>query len=170
VSESFELSDVNGFSAGAVGVPGDRTFYLQATSPGGAVWFKCEKQQVAALAEYFRRLMIDLPQPVVAPVAPFGAPETEDDAAFVLGTIGVGYETDRDRVVLVLDEIVPVGEDGEPDADAVANQGRARLHLTRDQVMAFIGAADDAVAGGRPTCRWCGLPMNVEGHHCPRMN
>ena len=170
MSDSFELTEVNVFTAGAVGLPGERTFYLQATSSLGAVWFKCEKQQVAALAEYFRRLMVDLPQPVVAPVAPFGAPETEDDAAFVLGTIGVGYETDRDRVVLVLDEIVPVGEDGEPDPDAVVNQGRARLYLTRDQVMAFIGAADDAVAGGRPTCRWCGLPMNVEGHHCPRMN
>jgi uncharacterized repeat protein (TIGR03847 family) len=170
VSDSFELTELDGFSAGAVGLPGERTFYLQATSSLGDVWFKCEKQQVAALAEYFRRLMVDLPQPVVARVAPFGAPETEDDAAFVLGTIGVGYETDRDRVVLVLDEIVPVGEDGEPDPDAVVNQGRARLYLTRDQVMAFIGAADDAVAGGRPTCRWCGLPMNVEGHHCPRMN
>ena len=170
MSDSFELTEVTGFSAGAVGLPGERTFYLQATSSLGAVWFKCEKQQVAALAEYFRRLMVDLPQPVVAPVAPFGAPETEDDAAFVLGTIGVGYETDRDRVVLVLDEIVPVDEDGEPDPDAVVNPGRARLYLTRDLVMAFIGAADDAVAGGRPTCRWCGLPMNVEGHHCPRMN
>ena len=50
MSDSFELSDVSVFSAGAVGLPGERTFYLQATSPAGAVWFKCEKQQVAALA------------------------------------------------------------------------------------------------------------------------
>lgn len=170
MSESFEISELSVFSAGAVGLPGERTFYLQATSRSGAVWFKCEKQQVAALAEYLRRMMVDLPQPVVAPMAPFGPPDAGDDPAFVIGTIGVGYESDRDRVVMVLEELVATDEEGEPDAEAAANQGRARLHLTRDQVMAFIGAADDAVAGGRPTCRWCGLPMNLDGHHCPRMN
>jgi hypothetical protein len=26
------------------------------------------------------------------------------------------------------------------------------------------------VEAGRPNCRWCGLPMNIDGHPCPRMN
>ena len=30
--------------------------------------------------------------------------------------------------------------------------------------------SSQAVAGGRPLCRWCALPMDPDGHFCPRMN
>jgi hypothetical protein len=26
------------------------------------------------------------------------------------------------------------------------------------------------VAAGRPNCRWCGFPIDPDGHPCPRMN
>jgi hypothetical protein len=26
------------------------------------------------------------------------------------------------------------------------------------------------VAAGRPACLFCGLPVNIDGHACPRMN
>ena len=45
-----------------------------------------------------------------------------------------------------------------------------RLLVTRGQALAFAGRAAELVASGRPACRFCGLPMDPEGHPCPRMN
>jgi len=170
MSANIELPEVSTFTAGAVGRPGQRTFYLQVVAVSGSLWFKLEKQQVSALGEHLRRMMADLPQPVVAPDAPFSAPPSAEDATFVIGVMGAGYEADRDRVVMLLEELVPVDEEGEIEPETAADQGRVRLHLTRDQVMAFVAAAEAAVANGRPSCRWCGFPMDPDGHHCPRMN
>ena len=45
-----------------------------------------------------------------------------------------------------------------------------RVRLTRAQVSAFVSHARTIVAAGRPPCRLCGLPLDPEGHMCPRMN
>ena len=49
-SHDFEAVDL--FTVGAVGEPGHRTFLIQAQAGPTHVTVKCEKQQVAALAEY----------------------------------------------------------------------------------------------------------------------
>ena len=46
VSASFELDAPDHFTAGAVGPPGQRVFYLQAREGGTLVTLKCEKEQV----------------------------------------------------------------------------------------------------------------------------
>ena len=48
------------FTAGTVGPPGQRVFYFQARDGDTVVTLRCEKQQVAALAEYFAGLLDDL--------------------------------------------------------------------------------------------------------------
>lgn len=45
-----------------------------------------------------------------------------------------------------------------------------RVFLTRGQVQAFCEQADTLVAAGRPPCMWCSLPIDPDGHVCPRMN
>jgi uncharacterized repeat protein (TIGR03847 family) len=45
-----------------------------------------------------------------------------------------------------------------------------RVELTRGQALAFAGRAAELMASGRPSCRFCGLPIDPEGHPCPRMN
>jgi uncharacterized repeat protein (TIGR03847 family) len=45
-----------------------------------------------------------------------------------------------------------------------------KVRLTRAQVSAFVGHARALVAAGRPPCRFCGLPLDPDGHMCPRMN
>ena len=52
MSLSFEFTDPDLFTAGAVGPPGQRVFYLQAREGGHLASLKLEKQQVAALADY----------------------------------------------------------------------------------------------------------------------
>jgi uncharacterized repeat protein (TIGR03847 family) len=42
--------------------------------------------------------------------------------------------------------------------------------VTRSQAAAFCERADDLVAAGRPTCSFCGFPIDPDGHPCPRMN
>ena len=170
MSASFEFENVGRFATGAVGRPGERVFFIEVGTDNGSVWFKLEKQQVAALALHLRRMMTDLPQPADTADASFTPPLSADDAAFIVGTMSAGYEVDRDRIVMVVEEFVPVDENGDPEPEAAATQGRARLSLRREQVIGFVSAAEDAVTAGRPLCRWCGLPIDPDGHHCPRLN
>ena len=58
------------FTAGAIGPPGARVFYLQVQREDGTTAVKLEKQQVLALAEYLAGLLNDLPPAADAPEAP----------------------------------------------------------------------------------------------------
>ena len=67
--KSFEFDEVDAFTTGTVGQPGQRVFFLQARAAGAVVSLKCEKQQVAALTEYLGRLLKDLPSLTERPLA-----------------------------------------------------------------------------------------------------
>lgn len=167
MSAFFEFEHVDAFTAGAIGRPGERTFYLQARVGRQRVAVKCEKQQVMAIVQYLRRVLHDLPAPEERPMA--GALElaTPVEPEFVLGPIGLGFDRSNDRIVVQLEEVVPTDDDGEPLTD---DQGKVRVYLTRSQAAAFCDHGDHVVAAGRPDCQWCSLPMDPDGHPCPRMN
>ena len=61
MSVFYEFDEVSAFTVGTVGRPGERTFLLQARSDGQRVTVKCEKQQTAAIVQYLRRVLADLP-------------------------------------------------------------------------------------------------------------
>lgn len=166
----YDFDEVDAFTAGAVGEPGRRTFLLQARRGGERVTVKCEKQQAAAIADYLRKALNDLPPASDRPMP--GAMELAPpiEPTFVLGPIGLGYERSSDRMLVQLEEFVPVDEEGEQDPDLVEDRGRIRIFLTRGQVQGFCDMVDSLVAAGRPTCMWCGNPMDPDGHPCPRMN
>ena len=164
-SASFELDSPVVFTAGTVGEPGQRVFYLQAQADGVVVSLKLEKQQVGALAEYLSGLLADLPTvdeakiptllDLVAPIVP----------EWTVGTLAVAWDEVNDRMVLVAEELLT-----EDEAEAGASPATARFRLTREQVAGFVERARDVVAGGRPPCPWCGGPLDPEGHACPRLN
>jgi len=161
-----EYDAVDEFAVGALGEPGARVFLLQCRHGDDRITIKLEKQQAQAMSLYLRRVLEDLPQAQTVPkpasiVPPF-------DAEFVLGEIGLGYELEGARVLVQLEEVEPTDPDGEPVTDAP--RGHIRVFLSPAQALAFCEQSDDAVAGGRPTCRWCELPINADGHLCPRMN
>ncbi|MEY4229302.1 MAG: hypothetical protein RLZZ362_151 [Actinomycetota bacterium] len=166
----FDFDDVDSFTVGAVGRPGQRTFLLQARRGRERVTVKCEKQQAAAIADYLRKVLNDLPPAEDRPMPSSLELAAPLDVAFVLGPVGLGYERANDRVLVQLDEIVPVDEDGELDPEALEDRSRVRVLLTRGQVEAFCEQADQLIAAGRPPCRWCSLPIDPDGHICPRMN
>lgn len=152
--------------SGAIGEPGQRVFYLQAQSPLGTYTVKCEKGQVLALAEHLEQLLADLPAIGATALIPTDLQPSFDPPRFVLGPIGVAYDADTDRVVVVLEEVATVDEhdDIEPERDGL------RLELTRGVASVFCSRAKEIVSAGRPACRWCGRPVDPDGHPCPRMN
>jgi uncharacterized repeat protein (TIGR03847 family) len=177
VSELYEFGDVDTFTTGALGQPGQRVFLLQVRAEHTRVTVKCEKQQVSALAEYLRRLLQDVPTAEDQPMRESLQLVAPAEAAFVVGPIGLAYDSQLDRFVLMLEEMVfEADEDDEDDDDVVEDPidapdpSRLRLHLTRGQALAFCAVAEEVVAAGRPNCLFCGRPMDPDGHPCPRMN
>jgi uncharacterized repeat protein (TIGR03847 family) len=164
----FEFDDVDAFTVGTQGRPGERVFYLQARGNGQRVTLKCEKQQAVAIVQYLRRVLSDLPPPDDKPMP--GALELFEpiEASFVLGPVGLGYDRASDRLLIQLEEVGEVDEEGELVDDV--DRGHVRLYVNRGQAVAFCERADVLIEAGRPTCRWCGFPMDPDGHPCPRMN
>jgi uncharacterized repeat protein (TIGR03847 family) len=168
VSESFDLGDVAVFTAGAVGPPGQRIFYLQARTERASVAWKVEKQQVAALGEFLQRMLADLPQPDVVFDEDAIALVEPVEAQWAVGSLGVAYDGDEDRILVAADELVETDEEGNP-APGV-EQASARVRITRAQARAFVATAERLMSAGRPPCPLCGRPMNPDGHICPRSN
>jgi uncharacterized repeat protein (TIGR03847 family) len=166
----FEFDEVDAFTVGVLGEPGHRTFLLQCRRGGTRITVKCEKQQASAIAAYLRKVLTDLPQPDDRPVPAALELVTPLDPAFVLGPVGLGYDRTSDRLLVQLEEIVAVDDEGEQEGEAAEDRGVVRMFLTRAQAVAFCERSEEAVAAGRPQCMFCGLPIDPEGHACPRMN
>ena len=141
---------------------------------------RSEKQQVAAIGKYLRRALAHLPVPEGQPPRSVMQLVEPIQEAFVLGAIALEFNRTNDEFVLHLKEFAPLAqsddedafEEDEDDDDPIedAPGARARVSMTRAQAMAFCDNADRIVSAGRPDCELCELPMNLDGHFCPRMN
>jgi uncharacterized repeat protein (TIGR03847 family) len=169
MSTSFDLPSPDVFTAGTVGPPGQRVFYLQVRDDELIVTLRCEKQQVAALAEYFDGLLDDLePAPYGVAGGDLSLAEPAIDI-WTVGAIGVAYDEPSDRIVVVLEELTDADPDLDDDEDDESGAS-VKVRLTRAQVSAFVRHSRELVSSGRPPCRFCGLPIDPDGHPCPRMN
>jgi uncharacterized repeat protein (TIGR03847 family) len=169
MSVYFDFDEVDAFTVGALGEPGARAFFLQARRGPTRVTVKCEKQQASAISDYLRRVLNDLPAPTERPIAAAMELAAPVDAAFVLGPVGLGYDRSNDMVLVQLEEVIVVDEEGEP-VESDPDRGHVRVFLTRSQAHAFCDHAEAIVAAGRPSCIWCANPINPDGHFCVRMN
>ena len=169
MSAYFDFDEVDSFTVGALGRPGAREFYLQARKGSQRVTVKCEKQQASAISDYLRRVLNDLPAPSEKPHAAAMELVGPVEAAFVLGPVGLGYDRSNDMVLVQLEEVIAVDEEGEP-LDEDPDRGQVRMFLTVSQAHAFCAHAEAVVAAGRPACIWCANPINPDGHYCVRMN
>ncbi|MFN0092861.1 MAG: DUF3090 family protein [Acidimicrobiales bacterium] len=164
---SFEFAEPTRFTAGAVGEPGQRVFYLQSAQGARTVSLRCEKQQVGALGEYLDQLLDNLPTRHLDDL-----PKDLDltgplEAEWAIGALGVAYDGDADRIVISAQELVADDEEGGDDAPAAAT---AQFAITREQAVAFVNTARRLMVGGRPPCKLCGRPLDAAGHVCPRTN
>lgn len=175
------------FIAGTVGQPGNRTFFLQAREGARIVSVSLEKVQVAALAERLGRLLFELDQRGIVTldedrpaddVAPLDEPLTE---AFRAGTLTLGWDGGRERVLIEARAESEEDEEDEPSSETDLEQLLAadddpdapdvlRVHLTADAARNFVERALRVVRSGRPPCPLCGNPLDPQGHICPRRN
>ena len=158
MSPALDLGDLDRFAVGTEGPVGRRVFLLQCRSADTVLTLKAEKQQISVLAEYLGRVLRDLPRPEHLPEDL--DVEQPSEPHWVIGTLGVTYDEGLDRVVLVAEELVAEGEEGDV----------ARFMVTRAQAAAFAIRATALVEAGRPPCPLCGLPLDPSGHQCPRTN
>ncbi len=158
MSSSFEIPEVDHLTTGAVGPPGQRVFYLQVGHGPQVVTLRLEKTQVAALVAYLAGMLSDMPPPDELPTAMDLIEPVV--AEWVVASLGVSYDEDADRVIIVAEELVEEGQEA----------ARARISATREQVAALSMRGAEAVAAGRPPCPLCGQPLDPEGHTCPRLN
>lgn len=168
MSTFFEFDEVDVFTVGTVGEPGQRTFYVQVRSADHLVTVKCEKQQALVMSQHVQRVLSDLPPADDRPLPASLELSEPLEPSFTLGPIGLGYDPTSDRVLIQLEEIAELDEDGEEIVND--DRGHVRLLLSRGQAAAFCDRADEVVEAGRPPCQWCGNPVDPEGHACPRMN
>jgi uncharacterized repeat protein (TIGR03847 family) len=175
----FVFDPPDRFVAGAIGVPGQRTFLLQAREGRRIVSVSLEKAQVAVLADRLGQLLEDLAD---AGTAPAGKPLASEDTgpldeplneAFRAGALTLGWDASAERVLIearaeteLTDEAVAAMLDDE-DEDG---PDLLRVRLTTQAARAFVDRAVQVVNAGRPPCPMCGRPLDPQGHICPRRN
>ena len=166
----MDLEHVDRVTAGAVGEPGQRTFYIQAREGDRTVTILVEKEQVELLATSILEILATVGRETGG-----GPPEDSLELEPPLeplwraGRLSIGYVEDRDRMLLELQELVEGADEDEPDPD-LPEPARIRLWATREQMLALSRHGAAVAARGRPRCRFCGNPMDPEGHACPAMN
>jgi uncharacterized repeat protein (TIGR03847 family) len=170
VSDDYDFDAPDHCTVGVIGEVGQRLFLFYCRQGLNETTVKVEKQQVAVLASYLGRIVRELGRPGHLPedLEFYGTEEFE----WVVGTIGVSYDEDLDRIVIVLEEIGGEDEEEEDEGeDEVDESGRVlRVALSREQAAGFAIHATTLVEAGRPPCPLCALPLDPAGHICPRTN
>ena len=152
MSESYRLDAPDHFTVGTVGPPGQRVFYLQGREADALVTLKCEKTQVAALGDYLAGLLARAAGGAPAAAGTAQALLEPLDAAWPVGSLGVGYDEASDRIIVVANEAVDDEQEtpGEP--------ATARFAITRAQAATFVAHAHTLQRAGVPPARCAAEP------------
>jgi uncharacterized repeat protein (TIGR03847 family) len=195
---TIELDPVDRITADAVGEPGHRSFFLQGRRGDQLVTVMVEKQQVQLLAASVVEILARV-QKATGEGPPEDSMGLEEPVIpeWRAGRLSIGYQEDRDLLVLEAVELIPEtdeqdeggeGEDDEDDGGALGDDLEAlaetegeleegeraprsvRFWATRDQMLSLARHGAAVCAAGRPRCQLCGNPREPEGHTCPALN
>jgi uncharacterized repeat protein (TIGR03847 family) len=146
----YEFDPVTHITAGALGVPGQRVFYIQAERGLERVTLLCEKEQVQALAEAIDEMAGKLEEEFkLARASVMVADEVRMtikepiEPLFRVGAMALGYDANRDRMLLVAQEALSENEERDPQ--------EVRFFATREQMQTLSAYAKDVVGRGRST-------------------
>jgi uncharacterized repeat protein (TIGR03847 family) len=166
----LEIKPVERITAGTVGEPGRRSFFLQASGQGKRFTLAIEKQQVQMLAVSIEQFLADLvlrypdlPEPDPAYDEAAMALEDPVEPEFQTGSIGMGYDDGKDLLLMVIRELI-IGD------LTSENAAEAYWWCTRSQILVLARWGAELVRRGRPICGNCGNPIDPTGHFCPRRN
>ena len=158
MTDDFDLRNPDTFLAGTVGPPGQRIFFLQASEAGHVVSLKLEKGQVWALANLLSELLES--EEYDGPASPVGELAEPVAAAWTVGRLATGMDTDGKVIVVIAEEIDdseadedPSGGPGSGEASSADDEepsgGRARFHLDYALALGFAQQALLLVEEGR---------------------
>lgn len=177
----FDFASPTRFVVGTVGLPGERTFFLQVRQDAQITSVALEKAQVTALAERVDQLLdeVKASRAAAGEIPDSASGMLEDSASldvpiveeFRVGAMALGWDEASRRVVV---EAHAVSEDDDhvPEIADSESEGpdTLRVWLSPTQARAFAERARQVVAAGRPPCPFCTQPLDPAGHICPRAN
>lgn len=163
---SFVFESVERFVAGTVGQPGERAFFIQARNGNRLVTVAVEKLQVAALAERLEIIVNELRKNDMN--IRFLTTEIDDaplelpiESEFEVGSISISWDESNKLMSIELMEIL---------TDEVETNNILKVQLSISMCNAFIKRSKALVSAGRLPCPFCGMPIDPQGHLCPRAN
>jgi len=165
----LDFDPVSRITVDAIGKPGQRVFYLQALYKDQLITLLIEKIQIQTLAVGVEQFLTEITEKFPGlPEASTAFNEVEMriyppvDPVFRVGELGLSYDSDQDKLILVAREAGP---------NESTDQNRtARFWCTRSQLRAMCHWGIEVTNRGRPICPQCGEPMEPEGHFCPKKN
>ncbi len=176
----IELNPVDFVTIGTIGPKGKRTFHLQAGQDNRLVSFTIEKEQAHALSSAIAELLDDIDeQDNTKTEADFSkldmALREPIEPMFRISQMGLAYEPNDNRIILVAQEFVPqdpseidddVDIDDLDDDDDIEEQAAynlfegadgepqvVRMWCTREQMRALSLHTMDTVKSGRPDAK-----------------
>lgn len=173
-----EFNNLSRFTVGTIGMPGERTFFIQFRSGNEVISTSLEKSQVAALSERLKFMLSEIrtihplsAKPVlIRDSLPLENPVLDE---FRVGSIAIFYDESAERIQVDLRELNFDGEidEGEDeDLPILGNLQLLRLFITPSQALIFHDRAELVIAAGRQPCPFCGFPIDPQGHLCARAN
>jgi uncharacterized repeat protein (TIGR03847 family) len=166
----IDVDPCDHITADAIGQPGQRVFYLQGYQNQRTITLLIEKIQLQSLSIGIEQLLSQihhenpsLPEASADYVEENMHIHPPFDPLFRVGEIGLGYDAERDRVVIFLKELL--SEEADPESAAIV-----RFWCSRHQARRLAHWGMEVVQRGRPICPQCGQPMDPEGHFCPKKN
>jgi uncharacterized repeat protein (TIGR03847 family) len=163
-----DLGAVDRITTDAIGEPGQRSFYIQARAGDRLVTVLVEKQQVQLLSASILEILSRVDKETgLGPDEEQMALEAPVEPIWRAGRLSIGYQEERDLILLEMTEQL---EEDEEEEEGAPEPGRILAWATREQMLSLSRHGALVCSRGRPTCQFCGNPMDAEGHWCPAMN
>lgn len=175
MNRSFDFIHPDAFTVGALGRPGERVFYIQVIMGQAVHTFQLEKLQARSMAEYFAFMLEEADFPwTLAGTAPQLVEPADPEWTITAASLAVDADNQVFTLVLHSGDMSALADDTIDPADVFTtprdDDAQARIQISFTQAAAFIHRNEVLATEGRPICIFCGLPMNVDGHFCPREN
>jgi uncharacterized repeat protein (TIGR03847 family) len=178
---SKDLGSVEIVGAEAIGQPGQRRFRLFAMIHNISVALWMEKEQLYNLSIALDRILAQLTEgrvlrteaqassPTPPQVAPANFP-TKPEFEFQVGQLRISYDDRRNLLILTSIPLGIVMDPGEEPQLILRDEDTLSFRFTLQQAKELASSITILVSSGRPTCPFCGTPLDGGPHACVKQN